>query len=385
MSRAKNERQDKDKRIQQLENEGTGACPMPINIPCFFDLTHPPMHRAYSHLPPPNPTLTPIAIIFVMVVERLKVVSMSKDGRVEDLEKQHQDDRARLLTMNINMEAAERTAAEASAALEQKKAHVDNLEKKLASIGSAGMPGELQQMRSYASQRLSNNINAATATATATVYNKDNMGDGRDDYNHQQKNLSSQYGGGGAGRTSSGRSTQGMAKQQSSSSTSDNKPWNDDVHYAVNDDDDAMLSPLPIPAHTHVPTGPGGHGPPLSPAHDNIGGFQSPIDRVAAALAARALKDRDNGATSGGHSGGRNGARRYEEASVDGNDGNDYNNENDEMAGLGVSLAADQTIQRAESYIKQRLRAAGAGNAYDRDDDNGYSNGGSLQQHQQRK
>jgi len=175
---------------------------------------------------------------------------------------------------------------------------------------------------------------------------------------------------------------QGMVKQQSSSSTSDhnNTPWNDDVHYAVNDDDVAMLSPLPVPAHTHVPTGPGGH-PPLSPANDNHlnGGFQSPIDRVAAALAARALKDRDNGANSGGHSGGRNGARRYEDANVDGNDGDDYNKEaeeDDEMAGLGASVAAEHTIQRTESYIKQRLRAAGAGNAYEHDDD-GYSNGSS--------
>ena len=320
VSRAKNERHDKDKRIQQLENE----------------------------------------------VERLKVVSMSKDGRVEDLEKQHQDDRARLLTMNINMEAAERSAAEASAALEQKKAHVDNLEKKLASIGNAGMPGELQQMRSYASQRLSNNINAA-----ATVYNKDNMGD---DYQYNST------GAGGASTGTSMRGMQGMTKQQSSSSTSDhnnNAPWNDDVHYAVNDDDVAMLSPLPVPAHTHIPTGPGGH-PPLSPAHDNHlgGGFQSPIDRVAAALAARALKDRDNGANSGGHSGGRNGARRYEEANVDGNADDDYNNEGEdnEMAG-GASVAAEHTIQRTESYIKQRLRAAGAGNAYEHDDNDGHSNG----------
>ena len=209
------------------------------------------------------------------------------------------------------------------------------------------------------------------------------------------------------------RGIQGMVKQQSSSSTSDNNnnssnnnnnaPWNDDVHYAVNDDDDAMmLSPLPVPAHAHVPTGPGGHGPPLSPDHDNhlrrdhefLGsnatggssssggggghGFQSPIDRVAAALAARALKDRDNGATSGGHSGGRNGARRYEEANADGNNGDDDNKDDDnETAGRGVSVAAEHTIQRTESYIKQRLRAAGAGNAYDRDDDDGYGNGAS--------
>jgi hypothetical protein len=105
----------------------------------------------------------------------------------------------------------------------------------------------------------------------------------------------------------------------------------------------------------------------LSPkSSSSSAAFQSPMDRVSAALAARAAKDTNVNRNSG--AGGASTAATYIDKDFESSRRSSgmtmaiNNGADDEPKGYGIS-AAEESIARTESYLRQRLGAAGAGGA----------------------